>query len=426
MPHSRPARVLATLLACLRFTVIAVVGLVVLAVVRGTPVHADALPVLRLIDGGANATGDLRTDLQSLLAHNSTLTVRFMRATVAGRPEFVEAADAVVVGSTADLEQTLRPAIGGEAAAQFAKRWETRTNMLFRYAAGARDGNEAARQEAARQLRSLDRVIASVLTDATDGRLSERDVADRLTAQTDDLLAQTDEFAAADHDRAFRLQRRAFARTYPVGALVSAAATDAPGALPPAAQLRVSLGRLLGEHVELTVDTMRAAAVDPAQFEAAAGVLDANTADLAAATDSLLGDDADAVNALWADQLDELMRATVAITESDDAALDEARAGLSQVADRFGTVLGGLDEEVDVETAVDAVRRHHQLAVAQLEHAVAREHTEAHDAAYGAFINSRRLADALAATVAELVDDTLPVGGAATGGGASSWSGLLP
>lgn len=67
-----------------------------------------------------------------------------------------------------------------------------------------------------------------------------------------------------------------------------------------AAELRTSLGHLLSEHAYLAVEAMRRGAEGSADFEAAAGALNANTEDLSAAITSVYGEEAGAqFNEIW-------------------------------------------------------------------------------------------------------------------------------
>lgn len=436
MPHSRSARALAALLVCLRLTVVAVIGLVALAVVRGTPVSADPLPLLRrslaplaLFSGGGHPARDpadaLRGDLQALLAHHATLSVRLMRATMSGDPALVDTADAVLVGNTTDLEQTLQPALGGQAAAAFANRWQLRTRMLFRYAAGVRDDSEAVRSEARTQLTAFDQVIATILSDATDGALDEQAITDTLAQQTDRLTAQADAYARGDHTRAFRLQRAIYAKMYPLGGAVAAAATGrSVSDVAPAEHLRTALARLLGEHVELTVETMRAGTTGAAEFDAAANALDDNTADIGAAMHSLLDDaEAEAFATAWADHIDLLMRYTVAVTEQDRQARADVRRALPAVTERLAAVLDdATDAALDTAAVTDAVTHHEQQMLEQIELFAAEDYHGAYDTAYDAFTHIDRVADAIAAALVDVVGRRLPAGGAATGGGGDAWT----
>lgn len=427
MTTSRTARVLATLLACMRFSVVAVLATVAFMVVRGQPVHADAVPLLRRVESLALFTADqpgatpytLRGDLQSLLAHHSTLAVRFMRATVDGDPDLVDAADAVLAGSSNDLEATLEPAIGGEAAAAFSRRWQLRSRMLFRYAAGVRDGDTAVREEARHQLASYDQVVASVLSRATDGRVAQERLRAALQRQTDQLIDQIERYAAGSHTDAYGLQRDIYTRAYPIGGIIAAAADPSTPQVTPAEQLRTSLSRLLGEHTELTIDAMRAGVTGAEDFDAAAGALDANTADVTGAMRSLVTDEQAAQFAdVWADQIDRFVGYTVAVAESNEQARADERVALGEIADRIGAVLAETtDGAIDATQASDAMGRHHRHVLDQIELYADDSYEEAHDAAYAAYLHVDSVADGFAAGLADVVSARLPEGGAATGGG---------
>jgi hypothetical protein len=123
-------RVLATLSVVVRIVLVLALIAVILPMIVGEPGVLDRLigrgstvddwseaSAVFTRDGATPAQRrELRSQLQAHLAHHATLSVRFMRATVSGDPEFVETANAVLVRNTQDLRDTLQPALGAAAA----------------------------------------------------------------------------------------------------------------------------------------------------------------------------------------------------------------------------------------------------------------------------------------------------------------------
>ncbi len=377
-------------------------------------------------DGATNAQRrQLRAQLQAHLAHHATLSIRFMRATVSGDPGFVEAANAVLVRNTDDLRQTLEPAIGQEHAAAFADGWEEHTRQLFSYAAGVRDDDEAAMADASAALRDYVSEQSALLEDATGGRLSASLAATKLQMQIDLLLFQIDAYGDHNYTQAYELERSAFANMYPLGAAIAAAAAgEDPRDVPtsPREETASSLALLMGEHVELLVDVVRAGANGSSEFAAAAGALDANTADLTGAMDTLLGARrAERFNQRWIRHVDQLMRYTVAVAEDDVAERTRLQRELDATMSALGPALaratGGV---VRPKAMANAMTTHQYQMLDQITAHISMDHERAHETAYDAYIHMNDLAHRLGRALGKAVRDGLPRGGAATGGGGTA------
>lgn len=100
----------------------------------------------------------------------------------------------------------------------------------------------------------------------------------------------------------------------------------------PAAELRATLTALLEEHVYLAgyaVATAYVAGADSAEFEAAAGTLDMNSQDLAAAIASLAGEEQGAAFLeLWRQHIGFFVDYAVAVKSGDQAGADAAQQNL--------------------------------------------------------------------------------------------------
>ena len=434
---SGTARVLATLLACVRIVAVALILLIAVPIVFRQPSPLPAMlsgdhSIGAYIPTSASASSDdevsrqeLRDQLQALMAHHATLAVRFMRATVASDPGFVDAANAVLVRNTEDLQTALRPAVGNDFAAAFADRWELHTRLLFDYAAGVREDDDAATDEARAKLATYIGDQASLLAEATDDHLTRQMGETALRMQVDLLLYQIDAYARRDYEQAYELEREAYAHMYPLAAMLASAATgQAPDAVKtsPTEELRTDLALMLGEHVELAIDTMRSGVAGRDEFEAAAAELDANTAELTSALDSMFGAKrAKRFNRAWADHIDLLMRYTVAVADNDAAAM-------AQVGDQFDDVSAGLGKmlakttggAIEATTVARAMVAHQQLLVDQVEAYADADYVQAHDIAYTAYQHIHGLAGTLAVGIIDALNDGLPQGGADTGGGGTA------
>lgn len=365
--------------------------------------------------------------MESLLGHHVTLGIRFMRATVNGDPGFVEAANASLVRHIDDIEQALEPVAGPERAAEFGDRWEQHTQSLFQYAQAARDEDSAMRTEAETALSTDLDDLSAMIEDMTDGMLTRPGAREALQSITRLMTEQIDAYAAQDYERAYQLERDVYATATGVGKTLAEAATgNTPGTVEytPRDQLASSLAMLLGEHVELAVDAMRAGVNGDPEFEAAAGAVDANTKTLTDAMVSLFGEDgARQFNALWADHIDLFIDYTAAHAAGDDDAMAQVLTDFEEVIAQFGTTLETISDGELSEAAVDEVltaHEHHLLE--QIDVYAGNDYERAHDIAYSAYQHMREVALVLADGFAKAVADQMPTGGADTGGGGASTS----
>jgi hypothetical protein len=372
----------------------------------------------------AEATPDeIVSELQTLLSHHATLAIRLTRATLTGDPGFAEAADNALVRNINDLRAALAPVIGARRAGQFGSQWESQTRALFQYAAGIRDDAPDDRRRARRQLRRGIEVQKDLLARLGGDRVDTAEVAEALRTQVGHQIAQADAFGREDHDRAYELQRVAFAEAFPLGRMTASAAVRVPEPTP-TDDLRTALALLLGEHVELAIDTMRTGASGADDFEAASAALDANTADLTDAMDALFGARrAQEFNEVWADHIDLFVDYTIAVVEDDAAARQEVRDRFDRVVRRFGTTLEtATNGRVDADGVVQAMGEHEQQLVDQIELFADDDLGAAHGLSYRAYVHIRHVAEDLATAFAAAAHDDMPVGGSQTGGGGTaSW-----
>ena len=429
MPLRRALSVVVTL------SVLAAAGIFLSTSVVGGHGESQAVPTVRAVAAqaeptegeaghqGADDSGvSLSTQLEALLGHHVTLVIRFMRATVSGDPGFVDTADAALVRNTEDLTAALTPTVGEQQAQAFGELWQQQVQALFNYAAGVRDDDQGAKDDA---LAELDRFVddqSALIAELTNGRLPREEAAEHLRDKVAQLTDQVDAYAAEDYKRAYALQRKAYALMFPIGMALADATQEMPAKPTPTDQLSSALAQLLGEHVEIAIDAMRAGVEGAPEFEAAAGALNANTEDVAGAMDSLFGADrAEAFNQLWADHINLFVEYTVAVAEKDETAKKAVAGRFEKVISRFGTTLADTtDGEVDADVVQEAMTGHEHQLFEQIEVYADQRYGEAHDLSYVAYEHIRGTANVLAMGFAEAVGENLPLGGPDTGGGATA------
>jgi hypothetical protein len=175
--------------------------------------------------------------------------------------------------------------------------------------------------------------------------------------------------------------RTAYAHMYETGDVLAAAIAKQKGFAEPenkAADVRVGLSRLLGEHVLLAATATTKGLTAAPDFEAAAGALDRNSVELADTIGSVYGDEArNEFLKQWRDHIRMFVDYTTATAKNDGAAKDRAVQELGGYAKNFGAFLAGA-----VGLPVPAVQSSVSDHVGQLKGAVDEAAAGKFDAAY--------------------------------------------
>ena len=370
-----------------------------------------------------SSEAELRFAFERLLSDHATLVNRLMRSAVRGDESLVQAANQAIVSNTNELVDLVASVHGQDAADEFEKLWAEHVFLLFDYARTAGEP-ESNRQPAAAALDGYRSRYGAFVEKATAGRIPAATAADGVKTHLDQLTQQLDAYVQGDFARAYRLQRESFAHMFPMGRELAGGLAHHPGELVVAtddrsAQLRSTLGLLLGEHFTLMVDTMRAASTGASEFQAAASAVDANKAELTRAMDSLFGAATAAeFNSLWASHVDLLIRYTTAVVERQDQDRDRVRAEVGAVRGRLGqafsSMVGGRLSPADATATLAA---HDEQLYAQIDAYAARDYPRAYDVSYEGYRHMLQIAAALAPAIEAELASRMPVGGAQTGGG---------
>jgi len=163
------------------------------------------------------------------------------------------------------------------------------------------------------------------------------------------LAACGDDDSASDQDTAV------MEMTAPDAAETAAASPIAT----PAADLRVTLDRLLGEHANLAVIAMQKGYDGDPDFEAASAALEENTVALGEAIGSVYGEEAEtAFLDLWRDHIGFFVDYTVATAEGDEAARQEALDSLDGYRQAFGEFLSGANPNIEADAIAGGLQMH--------------------------------------------------------------------
>ncbi len=195
-------------------------------------------------------------------------------------------------------------------------------------------------------------------------------------------------------------------------ATTKAAATQSqamPSTDTPAADLRVTLDRLLGEHALLAIAATQKGFAGDADFEQVAGALDHNSVELADAIGSVYGPDAreEFLNggSKWRDHIRFFVAYTVAKAKNDEAGQKNAVRDLMGYVASFSSFLAkatGLPQPA-VQKAVTA---HVMQLKGQLDAYAAGNHAKSAALTRKAYAHMHDTGDAVAGAIVEQSPDT--------------------
>ena len=137
------------------------------------------------------------------------------------------------------------------------------------------------------------------------------------------------------------------------------AAHAVPNFNTPAAQLRITVNRVLAEHAFLLGEAMRAGLGSGEGFEAAGDALEENTTELVGLIEEVYGAPAgDQFGELWRSHVAYLVDYTRALEADDDAAQDLAQHQLHEYVTDFSTFLAGANPNLPEAAVEELVGEH--------------------------------------------------------------------
>ncbi len=180
----------------------------------------------------------------------------------------------------------------------------------------------------------------------------------------------------------------------------------------PAADLRVTLDSLLGEHALLAVAATQKGLDGAEDFEAAAAALDENSVEVADAIGSVYGDEAAEQfldgPSLWRDHISFFVDYTVGLAGQDKAAQKQAVDDLTGYTGAFSGFLAeatGLPQE----TLQEGLVTHITQLKGQLDAYAKKDYAEAYDLTRMAYAHMFETGDALSGAIAEQSPDLFPL-----------------
>ena len=370
----------------------------------------------------SSPAADLRVTLNRLLAEHASLAMEAMRQGVdTGDLEDSEfqAAAGALAGNTDDLTAAIESVYGADAAEAFRTQWEAHIGFFVDYTVGVATDDDATKQAALDELAGYRADFAAFLDSATGGGLPADAAAEALQMHVDQLVAQIDAYAADDLAGAYAAAREAYAHMgMTADALAQAIIQQDPDtfsgndlAWSPAVDLQIALDLLLSEHAIVAIQAMRNGVTGAPDFEAAAGALANNTADLTAAIESVYGADAgQAFRTQWEAHIGFFVDYTVAVAGDDAEGQEAALAELAQYREDFAGFLdSATGGNAPAGPVAEALQAHVDQLVAALDSYAAGDFEAAYAAEREASAHMFMTGQVLASAIAGQFPDRLPV-----------------
>jgi hypothetical protein len=371
---------------------------------------------------------DKALQLEALLGQHAVLAADLMRGRIRGDDDFGQAANAAVTRNTDDLATVVGSLFGDQAATTFRGLWTEHATALFNYSRGLATNDAEVQADAKAKLSAFENDLADFFSSASQGRLPQATARAAVQAHVEHLTEQADAYAAKDYARSDALYRENYAHTFDLGhgLATTLLPPDQAAALDqPSWRLRSALDRLLGEHVALAVDALRAGGTNSPDFHAAADALNGNTSDLSAAMGTLFGAQAgQQFMSLWADHVDQLVAYTAGVAGNDPGEKDAALGKLRDFEGRLAAFLdSATGSSVHAADLAKAFLAHDEMLTQQVDAFASRDYPRAHDLAYSTYQDMFGLSGQLADAFGETVAARLPQGGAHTGAGGTAGGG---
>jgi hypothetical protein len=347
---------------------------------------------------------DLRVLLGRLLGEHSFLLLDAMRA----RSLEAEEADAVTAAlgeNSAALEAAIASVYGDDPGRQFGALWDEHVLLLLDYADATRAGDEGRRQAAEDGLDDYTVELGEALA-ALNPALHAHDETVALRLHVEQVRA----FADGDFAGAYAAHRAAFGHMFELGdhlALEIARQfperfTGGAVAFSPRSDLRLTLDRLIAEHLVLAAQAMRAGIAGSPDFDAAARSLGLNTEDLSGAIGGIYGANAgELFEGVWTQHIDAYVGFVRALGSGDDGARASSLASLHAYHEQIAAFLAQVNPRLDQAAVADLIRRHVQALITQAEATAADDPARAiaatRDGYDGTFEVGEALAEAIAA-----------------------------
>ena len=356
----------------------------------------------------------VRIALDRVLAEHAFLIIEAMLTAPDGGAEH-EVAASVLEDNTGELVELVDAAYGADAADAFAQQWQNHIAFLLDYTRAVADGDDDARDLAASQLQVYVEDFSALLAAANPDL--PPDVVEGLIVEHVQQLQQIASLSESDFADLYSGMRETYAHMFMVGdglalGIVSRFGETFTGrntAFSPAIDLRISLDRLLGEHVYLAAIAMRARLGTSGNLVAAADALAENSSELASNIGAIYGNAAETAFArLWNDHTGLYLDYVSGVADGDDAAQDASLAGLREYRSDFSAFLADANPLLDAADLESLLLTHTEHLIEQVGEYDDGDYAAAYETLREAYAHSGELSAGLAGAIADQFPQLFP------------------
>lgn len=323
----------------------------------------------------SNAAINLRSTLDQLLGEHVVLAVDAMETGYEGASDF-NAVAAQLGQNTQDLSNAIASVYGSAAGKEFNTMWSAHIQDFVDYVTATKKGDKAGQQAALAKLQTYKTQFANFLHSADPKYLEASTLAAGLQKHVDLLLATFNDFVNKNYTQSYSEWVQAYDEMYSMSDALAGAIVwqfpqkfDNESPNTPAANLRITLQRLLGEHAWLAMIAMQkgydanTGHANAADFQAVAGQLNQDTQDLSNAVASVYGSaGGQEFNKLWSGHIQDFVDYVTATVKNDSAGKQTALTKLDNYRTDFANFLHGANPYI----SADAVAQTLQVHVTQL------------------------------------------------------------
>jgi hypothetical protein len=343
----------------------------------------------------------LRASVDRLLGEHMLLAVNATQKALLGAKDGSAALDALSA-NTDELSDTIGSVYGDDAASQFKAQWAGHNGDFVNYTTAVAKQDAAGKAAAVKALGEYQKNFGAFLAKAVG--LPAAAVQEQLGVHVGHTAKGVDDFAAKKYPAAYQDSDMGYTHMFAVGDVLATAIAKQQKMHPTtgkAADLQITLDRLLSQHALLAVFVMQRGYDGSADFAASAKALDANTSALGDALGSVYGADAKkAFETQWRAHIQLFVDYVTATAKKDDAAKQKAKDGLDAYQTSFSKFLNtatGLDETA----AAESLQMHVEELISSFDSYVDGDYAAAYDKADEAYAHMFETGAALAGAIAK-------------------------
>ena len=312
---------------------------------------------------------DLRVGLNNALREHVNLSGVALRNVFTESPD-ASAAVAALDNNSIEVASLVGVAYGDQAEADFLKLWRQHIDFFANYTVGARDGDQAAMDQALEDLAGYGEAASNFFEGANPDNLPKTAVKPLLVEHRDLVIDTINLIGAGDFDAAYlKLAEAADQAGDIANALAGGIAAQMPDKFTGdvndgEVDLRVALNNALREHVNIAGVALRNVFTESPDAGAAVAALDQNSIEVAGLVGSVYGDDAEAdFLKLWRQHIDFFANYTTAAKTGDQAGMDQALEDLAGYGEAAGNFFEGANENLPKSAVKPLLVEHRDVVI---------------------------------------------------------------